>query len=121
LRRWARVVGKLAVASRVGTVEVQVCSEGSTRAITLRASSFVIARVRHVRNLRRDGVHPLAPDIFVSLVENARITTEWSAKVWDLASRDRDLVVWILIARRQVAAGAIVTLVDALDTALISG
>jgi len=71
----------------------------------------------HVRNLGCDIVHPLTPDVFVGLVENARISTERSTKVRDLASRDRDLVVRVFVARRQVAAGAVVALVDTFNAA----
>jgi hypothetical protein len=137
LGRWATVVGELAVAGGVGTVKVQQCGERSTGPVTLSTGSFVVTRVSHlcgslvfesnngdttyVRNLRCDIVHPLSPDILVRLIEHARISTERSTKVRNLASRDRNLIVGVLVARRKVAAGAVVALVNTLDTALNPG
>jgi hypothetical protein len=75
----------------------------------------------YIRNLRCDIVHPLSPDILIGLIKHACISTERSTKVRNLASRDRDLIVGILVARRKVAAGAVIALVNTLNTALNPG
>ena len=87
-RRAAVVVERLGGFSRVELVMVQVVG-GQVVSIVGNAARLVVTGSNHVWHLGGDVVHPLLPDIPVSLVEGSGITTPRGASSWLLALRQR--------------------------------
>lgn len=113
-------VGKVVVVcSRV----VRVVSDVVTKVvgedvvdIILGTARFVISRVRVVWYFGGDVAHPSLPNIPVGFVDGARVTTEWTSIIGNLASRKRLVVHRVFITLGELGAVQAVVAVVVLDT-----
>jgi hypothetical protein len=92
---WAAVVRELRCRrSGVRLVVVQVRGQDVTRSIELRTCGLVVSRHDHVWYTRRDGVHPVLPEVPVRLVDDVHVATLRATLVGNLTGREGSIVLW---------------------------